>query len=225
MLLVDQILIKGPGSHTGNSIRESLEASLKDLGVEKVGRRVAPVLGSDAHVSRSSAGFQVNIAYLHAPDRTTPLLHVVTEMDKLFREGKFAKVRPQIASFFHFCSFSFYCLTKPSPRSLFISSASPTTPPPKSKRFSRFVLLTSTLPSPLLTPFPPLHTEPSTARLPPLPQPPIRLSRQLQHPLPPGRHRTFPLASKAQYGVLRLLAARHEPSGGEGQGDGGGGEG
>lgn len=38
-------------------------------------------------------GLQINIYYIHGPDRNTPLEHVVREMDALYREGKFGKVR------------------------------------------------------------------------------------------------------------------------------------
>lgn len=36
---------------------------------------------------------EVNVFYSHGPDRETPLLHLVTEMNKLHKEGKFNQVR------------------------------------------------------------------------------------------------------------------------------------
>ncbi|KAK4698924.1 hypothetical protein P7C70_g7345, partial [Phenoliferia sp. Uapishka_3] len=35
---------------------------------------------------------KVNIFYLHAPDRATPFLHVLEQLDALYKEGKFAKL-------------------------------------------------------------------------------------------------------------------------------------
>ncbi|GME52351.1 NADP-dependent oxidoreductase domain-containing protein [Neofusicoccum parvum] len=57
-----------PGSHSGASIRRSVEESLAALGVDKV-----------------------DIMYLHTPDRSTPFLETCRAMDSEFRRGKFER--------------------------------------------------------------------------------------------------------------------------------------
>ena len=46
----------------------------------------------------SPAPSKVNIFYSHGPDRETPLLHLVTEMTTLHKEGKFNEVKPRNAN-------------------------------------------------------------------------------------------------------------------------------
>lgn len=57
-----------PGSHTKEKIASEVEASLKALKVD-----------------------QINIYYLHQPDRQTPFEETCEAMDKAYREGKFRK--------------------------------------------------------------------------------------------------------------------------------------
>lgn len=61
-------LSREPGSHTKEKIANEVEASLKALKVD-----------------------QINIYYLHQPDRETPFEETCEAMDKAYREGKFRK--------------------------------------------------------------------------------------------------------------------------------------
>ncbi|KAI5478104.1 Aflatoxin B1 aldehyde reductase member 2 [Pseudohyphozyma bogoriensis] len=56
----------GPGSLADDKITTSVNNSLANLDVKKV-----------------------NILYLHGPDRTTPVLHILQQLDALYQEGKF----------------------------------------------------------------------------------------------------------------------------------------
>ena len=79
------------GSLSDDKIRHSLEDSLHDLGLEKVRAELAfSPFGS--RLDRPILPAQVNVFYSHGPDRETPLLHLVSEMDKLHKEGKFNEV-------------------------------------------------------------------------------------------------------------------------------------
>ena len=78
----------GRGTHGGTKVRESLEKSLRDLGVAQVCRTCRACACAVA----DRAARKVNIFYLHAPDRETPFKHVLEQLDALYREGKFAKL-------------------------------------------------------------------------------------------------------------------------------------
>lgn len=78
----------GRGTHGGTKVRESLEKSLRDLGVAQVCRTCRACACAVA----DRAARKVNIFYLHAPDRETPFKHVLEQLDTLYREGKFAKL-------------------------------------------------------------------------------------------------------------------------------------
>lgn len=58
-----------PGLHKPENLRRLFELSLKDLGTE-----------------------QVDILYLHAPDRSVPFAETLEEVDKLHKEGKFVEL-------------------------------------------------------------------------------------------------------------------------------------
>ncbi|KAB8073166.1 NADP-dependent oxidoreductase domain-containing protein [Aspergillus leporis] len=58
-----------PGAHKPSILRENLELSLKELGTN-----------------------QVDIFYLHAPDRSVPFAETLEEVDKLHKEGKFVEL-------------------------------------------------------------------------------------------------------------------------------------
>lgn len=58
-----------PGDHRKAVIREALERSLKELQTE-----------------------QVDIFYLHAPDRTVPFSETLEEVNKMHKEGKFVRL-------------------------------------------------------------------------------------------------------------------------------------
>lgn len=58
-----------PGKHKPENLRSDLETSLKELGTD-----------------------QVDIFYLHAPDRSVPFAETLEEVDKLHKEGKFVEL-------------------------------------------------------------------------------------------------------------------------------------
>lgn len=58
-----------PGLHKPENLRAEFETSLKELGTE-----------------------QVDIFYLHAPDRSVPFAETLAEVDKLHKEGKFVEL-------------------------------------------------------------------------------------------------------------------------------------
>lgn len=58
----------GPGVHSKKNIAENVDISLAELKIP-----------------------QINIEYLHAPDRTTPFEETVEAIDKAYKEGKFKK--------------------------------------------------------------------------------------------------------------------------------------
>ncbi|KAL3479768.1 NADP-dependent oxidoreductase domain-containing protein [Aspergillus californicus] len=60
---------KTPGAHKPNVLRENLEKSLKELGTN-----------------------QVDIFYLHAPDRSVPFAETLEAANELHREGKFVQL-------------------------------------------------------------------------------------------------------------------------------------
>ncbi|KAL9050407.1 MAG: hypothetical protein Q9162_006655 [Coniocarpon cinnabarinum] len=60
---------KEPGMHKPQSIRNTLETSLKELGTDCV-----------------------DIFYLHAPDRSVPFEETLQEVDKMHKEGKFVRL-------------------------------------------------------------------------------------------------------------------------------------
>lgn len=60
---------KEPGAHKPAVLRENLELSLKELGTD-----------------------QVDIFYLHAPDRSVPFAETLEAVNELHREGKFVQL-------------------------------------------------------------------------------------------------------------------------------------
>ncbi|KAI9369196.1 NADP-dependent oxidoreductase domain-containing protein [Aspergillus egyptiacus] len=60
---------KAPGDHKPNVVRENLELSLKELGTN-----------------------QVDIFYLHAPDRSIPFAETLETVNELHKEGKFVQL-------------------------------------------------------------------------------------------------------------------------------------
>ncbi|KAE8153849.1 NADP-dependent oxidoreductase domain-containing protein [Aspergillus avenaceus] len=60
---------KTPGAHKPSVLRENLEFSLRELGTD-----------------------QVDIFYLHAPDRSVPFSETLEEVNKLHKEGKFVEL-------------------------------------------------------------------------------------------------------------------------------------
>jgi aflatoxin B1 aldehyde reductase len=58
-----------PGEHKPENLRAALETSLKELGTD-----------------------QVDIYYLHAPDRSVPFAETLEEVNKLHKEGKFVEL-------------------------------------------------------------------------------------------------------------------------------------
>ncbi|KAF9886324.1 hypothetical protein FE257_011583 [Aspergillus nanangensis] len=60
---------KAPGAHKPDVLRQNLEVSLKELGTN-----------------------QVDIFYLHAPDRSVPFAETLEEVNKLHQEGKFVQL-------------------------------------------------------------------------------------------------------------------------------------
>lgn len=58
-----------PGAHKPNVLRENLELSLKELGTD-----------------------QVDIFYLHAPDRSVPFAETLETVNQLHKEGKFVQL-------------------------------------------------------------------------------------------------------------------------------------
>jgi len=62
-----------PGMHSPEKIRESLETSLRELGLE-------------------GKGAAVDIFYLHAADRSVPFETTLREVDKMHKEGKFVRL-------------------------------------------------------------------------------------------------------------------------------------
>ena len=70
------------GSFSGDKLRVSLDASLKDLGCP-VGSQLA---------WRSIAHGQIDIFYLHFPDRQTPFDHALEVLDQLHKEGKYKQL-------------------------------------------------------------------------------------------------------------------------------------
>lgn len=60
---------KTPGDHKANVLRENVEISLKELQTD-----------------------QVDIFYLHAPDRSVPFTETLEEVNKLHKEGKFVQL-------------------------------------------------------------------------------------------------------------------------------------
>ncbi|KAK4039723.1 NADP-dependent oxidoreductase domain-containing protein [Parachaetomium inaequale] len=63
-----KVMSRGPGCHTKAKILEEIDISLAALQIK-----------------------QINIAYLHAPDRTTPFEEACEAMDQAYREGKIKK--------------------------------------------------------------------------------------------------------------------------------------
>ena len=69
-LLVDtKVKSFSPGDHSPAAIKESIKTSLQALNVK-----------------------QINILYLHAPERTTPFADTLKAIDEAYREGAFKKV-------------------------------------------------------------------------------------------------------------------------------------
>lgn len=58
-----------PGAHKPDALRENLDLSLKELGTD-----------------------QVDIFYLHAPDRSVPFAETLEEVNELHKEGKFVEL-------------------------------------------------------------------------------------------------------------------------------------
>lgn len=63
-----KVLSREPGSHKKEKIAEEIETSLRDLQID-----------------------QINILYLHQPDRATPFEETCEAIDKAYKEGKFRK--------------------------------------------------------------------------------------------------------------------------------------
>lgn len=67
--LATKVYPSEPGVHKPENLRRQFEISLKELGTD-----------------------QVDIFYLHAPDRSVPFAETLAECDKLHREGKFVEL-------------------------------------------------------------------------------------------------------------------------------------
>lgn len=69
LTLATKVYPTEPGIHKPQVLREKFESSLKKLGTD-----------------------QVDIFYLHAPDRSVPFEETLAEVDKLHKEGKFVQL-------------------------------------------------------------------------------------------------------------------------------------
>ncbi|KAE8352717.1 NADP-dependent oxidoreductase domain-containing protein [Aspergillus coremiiformis] len=69
LTLATKLYPANPGEHKANVVREKLELSLKELGSS-----------------------QVDIFYLHGPDRSVPFAETLEEVNKLHKEGKFVQL-------------------------------------------------------------------------------------------------------------------------------------
>lgn len=80
----------GPGTHTSKAIAESIQASLDALHVSQVRLPFPPPLLFIGDVWPYNS-CQVNIEYLHAPDRATPFEETCEAMNEAYEAGRFKR--------------------------------------------------------------------------------------------------------------------------------------